>query len=81
MFGFEMAMANAIQAVAQAHQDSYENKLIMEAPIEYQGAMMRARDARKEKERLERRERDMHDQLCRSIEKAGENARPRGWEF
>lgn len=81
MFGIHIAMANVMASITQASLDRYEWEMIMRTPAEQQGALIRERYARKEKERLERREREMHDQLCESIEKAGENARPRGWEF
>lgn len=81
MYGIELAMIGAVCSMAEAYRDAEEHKMIMQSPINIRGDLMRARDARKENERLERREREMHDQLCKSIEKAGDNARPRGWEF
>jgi uncharacterized NAD(P)/FAD-binding protein YdhS len=81
MFGIEMAMVNAIHAILQAEADRKEWQMIMDSPVDMQGRLIASLNAKKEKERLERRERDMHDQLCESIEKAGDNARPRGWEF
>lgn len=74
---FDMACIYAAASIAEARLIQYENESILNLPVECQAQARRDLEARREKFRLERREKEMHDQLCASIEKAGKNARPR----
>lgn len=80
-FGLEIAMFNVISSIAEAQSEAKVLADIQAMPEEVRGRFLDAHLEAKEKRRLERREEEMHAQLCRSIEKAGDNARPRPWEF
>jgi hypothetical protein len=67
--------------IAEMHARQHEEKLIMKMPIEHQHAAWKALMERREKQRLEAVVERRHRELCESIERAGENARPRSYDF